>query len=118
VVRRNASIHAVRAQAKKETTAVRLSGDNKEYQPKMPPKNDAKPEYAVPKAKKRAQLHRLSTGSLSASLDPLTPTSARGIIIGSDVAFEDSDIALPVNNCTSTVSICRPLGEFCRCGFV
>ncbi|EED89286.1 hypothetical protein THAPSDRAFT_263996, partial [Thalassiosira pseudonana CCMP1335] len=43
------------------------------------------------------------------ALDPLTPTSARGIIIGSDVAFEDSDIALPVNNCTSTVSICRPL---------
>jgi transcriptional regulator ATRX len=110
VVTRIAPLRALKAQARKECTESRLPRDTLEYKPRLPRQNNDVPA-TLPKAKKRAELQRLSTGlgSSAAESGRLSPTMM-GLLIGDDTAeFMDSDFILKVENCTSKVTVCRPL---------
>ena len=114
VVRRGTSLRALKKQVRKETTTSRLSGDKKEYQPRLPvPANDTKMPATVPRAKKRAQLQRLS-GSNDGSSGQVSP-SMRGLLIGDDFAtYEDSDVVLEVENCTNQITVCKSLATLLK----
>lgn len=111
VVTRIAPLRALKAQARKECTESRLSRETLEYQPRLPRHNNSNMPATVPKAKKRAELQRLSIGmsSNTAESGHLSPTMM-GLLIGDDTAeFLDSNFILRVENCTSKVTVCRPL---------
>jgi transcriptional regulator ATRX len=66
---------------------------------------------AVPKAKKQAELQRLTTKAVYNAADSgcLSPTM-RGLLIGDDKAeYRDSNFKLEVEDCTSKVTICQSL---------
>ena len=115
VVRRGTTLRAIKKQVRKETTKSRLSRDNKqEYKPRLPPTNDAKIPATVPRAKKRAQLQRLSANSSTTSSGQLSPTM-RGMLIGDDTAaFEDSDFVLEVAGLSSNVTVCQSLATLLK----
>eukprot|EP00804_Cyclotella_cryptica_P008504 CCRYP_004001-RA/>CCRYP_004001-RA protein AED:0.04 eAED:0.04 QI:1833/1/1/1/0.53/0.43/16/4826/778 len=108
VVRRTASVRSVILQNEKESNSSRLLGVSKEYKPCLPaaPEGGGGDAVAAPKPKKRAQLLH-SSSSLSAHVTP----SMKGILIGNDVEFVNSQIVLPVKKCTDTISICKPLAS-------
>lgn len=106
VVRRTASVRSVMMQNQKESNSSRLSGDAKEYKPLLPAAPEGRGAVAALKPKKRAQLLH-SSSSLSAHVTP----SMKGILIGNDVEFVDSDIVLPVKQCADKISICKPLAS-------
>jgi hypothetical protein len=111
VVKRIAPLRVIKAQASKECMESRLAGDTREYQPRLPRQNINDKLATVPKAKKRAELQRISTGlgSNAAESGRLSPTT-RGLFIGDDTAeFMDSNFILSVENCTSKVTVCRSL---------
>ena len=112
VVRRGTSLRALKKQVQKEATRSRLSGDKKEYQPRLPApiSNDTKMPATLPRAKKRAQLQRLS-----ASNDGSVSPSMRGLLIGDDFAtYEDSDFVLEVENCTNQITVCKSLATLLK----
>jgi hypothetical protein len=109
VVRRTASVRSVMMQNEKERNSSRLSGDAKEYKPCLPVAPEGRGggvAAAALKPKKRAQLLH-SSSSLSAHVTP----SMKGILIGNDVEFVNSDIVLPVKQCADKISICKPLAS-------
>ena len=115
VVRRGTTLQAIKKQVRKETTKSRLSRDNKqEYKPRLPPTNDTKIPATVPRAKKRAQLQRLSANGSTSSSGQLSPTM-RGMLIGDDTAaFEDSDFVLDVAGLSSNVTVCQSLATLLK----
>jgi SNF2 family DNA or RNA helicase len=116
VVKRSVPLRAQKVQVRKESTESRLAGDKPEYQPRLPRQNDDKMTAAVPKAKKRAELQRLTTkvGSNAADSGRLSPTM-RGLLIGDDtVEYRDSNFKLEVKNCTSKVTVCQSLATLLK----
>ena len=107
VVRRTATVQSTKMQDDKETFSAMLSGYSKEYVPYIPnPKNGV---GASTKAKKRAKLVSVSP-SLSAHEFP----GMKGMLVGKDVPFVDSDIILPVKNCSAKITVCKPLASLLK----
>jgi len=100
IVRRTATVK----KTKKEVLSNKLSSYSYYHKPSMTslPKTNAAP----PKPKKRAQLLQ-SSFTLTDHVFP----DIKGLLIGDDVPFQDSNIILPVKNCTSKISICKPLAS-------
>lgn len=116
VVKRSVPLRALKDKVRKESTEYRLAEDKTEYQPRLPRQNDSKMPATVPKAKKRAELQRLSTklGSNAADSGRLSPTM-RGLLIGDDTAeYMDSNFKLEVENCCSKVTVCRSLATLLK----
>jgi len=115
VVKRSESLRALKKQAQKETTKSRLSGDNQEYKPQLPPQINTKMPATIPRVKKRAQLQRSSGGGTGAAYSGQLSPSTRGLIIGDDTAeYEDSDFVLPVANCPGQITVCKPLATLLK----
>jgi len=116
VVKRGTSLRAFKKQVRKNSTKSRLSGDKKEYQPRLPPpSNNTKMPATVPRAKKRAQLQRLSIdNSNSTSSGQLSPTT-KGMVIGDPSAsYEDSDFVLEVSGGSTPVTVCKSLATLLK----
>ena len=113
---RTVPLRVLKDQVRKGSTESRLAGDKPEYQPRLPRQNDGKMSAAVPKAKKRAELQRLTTKVSSNAADSgrLSPTM-RGLLIGDDTAeYRDSNFQLEVENCTSKVTVCQSLATLLK----
>lgn len=126
VVKRSASLRALRERARREAASSRPSGDKggEEYQPALPPPRvgdsdvatvhaSAAHAHAAPRAKKRAQLLSVSTrdGASSGQLSP----SVRALLIGDDGApYEGSDVELDVEGCPDRVTVCGALAELLK----
>jgi SNF2 family DNA or RNA helicase len=109
-------LRALKGKALKESSEHRLSEDKPEYQPRLPRQSNNKMPATLPKAKKRAELQRLSTklGSNAADSGCLSPTM-RGLLIGDDKAeYSDSNFILDVENCSRKVTVCRSLATLLK----
>ena len=112
VVKRSKSLYARKKQVAKSKLRGRLSGDKKEYQPRLPPQPRQRQD-GPPKAKKRAQLTNVSSsGTLSGRNSP----SMKGLLMGSELAsFEDSDVILEVDGYKGRpVSVCKHLASMLK----
>jgi hypothetical protein len=109
VVQRTATVQSVKMQNEKESISALLSGDSEEYKPRIPQPQREASATAAPKQKKRAQLIH-SSSSLSSHVLP----AMKGMLIGKDVPFVDSDTVLPVNQCKAETTICKPLASWLK----